>query len=263
MLDKVTAAAVRTAKRWIVPLPGILEMGVDHMVEVGEDLVSEQGLDSHKQNHLGKIDKTVGRNTIAAVAVQVVGEDQVSEQGLDSHKQNLLGKIDKSIGDNTIAAVAVQVADIHHVSWVQGYKTARFHHIQLSPDYPLPSSPYLGSGEGPKGSSQQRPEGNWNPPPFLSSPQPKWALGAMHHHGPWRLDCVKRRTGLSEGEGSLALLVVGLVAEPHKSYLKAAEVAFGHMESNNLHTSVLDSCFHPKGSSNSIPYNTGRHNKHN
>jgi hypothetical protein len=171
MLDKVTAAAVRTAKRWIVPLPGILEMGVDHMVEVGEDLVSEQGLDPHKQNHLGKIDKTIGRNTIAAVAVQVVGEDLVSEQGLDSHKQNLLGTIDKTIGENTTAAV--QLADIHHVSWVEGYETARFHHIQLSPDYPLPSSPYLGSEEGPKGSSQQRPERNWYPPPVLSSPQPK------------------------------------------------------------------------------------------
>jgi len=154
MLDKVTAAAVRTAKRWVVPLPGILEMGFDHMVEVGEDLVSEQGF--------------------------------------DSHKQNLLGKIDKTIGENTIAAVAVQVADIHHVSWVEGYEAVKFHHIQLSPTVDLlSSSPYSGS-EGPKGSSQQPLERNLYPPPFSSSPQPKWALEAMHHHRPWRFEYVKR-----------------------------------------------------------------------
>jgi len=68
MFDKVTAAAVRMAKRWVVPLSGILEMGVDHTVEVAEYLVSEQELDSHRENF---VDKTIGEYTIAAVAVQV------------------------------------------------------------------------------------------------------------------------------------------------------------------------------------------------
>jgi hypothetical protein len=50
-------------------------MGVDHMVEVGEYLVSEQELDSHRENF---VDKTIGEYTIAAVAVQVADIHYVS-----------------------------------------------------------------------------------------------------------------------------------------------------------------------------------------